>query len=69
MRYLLKLATLHAHLHYSAEMAKKFDSSSHKLVDIGDKTHQPKSHAHASKEKVWYRCIKDQCFQRSWFEK
>ena len=24
-------------------MAKKFDSSSHKLVDIGDKAHQPES--------------------------
>ena len=45
MRYLLKLRCIRACIvlkYFSAEMAKQIDSSSHKLVEIGDKTHQPK---------------------------
>ena len=46
-------------------MAKKFDSSSHELVDIGDKVHQPKSLVFPKR-----KCgIKDRCFQRDWFDK
>ena len=46
-------------------MAKKFDSSFHKLVDISDKAHQPKSLVFP-KQKFG---VKDRCFQRDWFEK
>ena len=67
-RYLLKLRCIRACIvpkYFSAEMAKKFDSSSHKLVDIGDKAHQPKSLIFPKR-----KCgIKDRCFQRDWFEK
>ena len=71
-RYLLKLCCIRACIvlkcfssERDAEMAKKFDSSSHKLVDISDKAHQPKSLVFPKR-----KCgIKDRCFQRDWFEK
>ena len=46
-------------------MGKKIDSSSHKLVEIDDKSHQPKLPVFPKR-----KCgIKDRCFQHDWFEK
>ena len=63
------MLTLHMRLHcakiFHCRNGQKIDSSSHKLVEIDDKSHQPKLPVFPKR-----KCgIKDRCFQHDWFEK